>query len=146
MSKTYPMIKVGFETWYIGPATPAAEQFLKGSVQADMSNWNEWLSIEAAPHVGDTGDIPDWVWEQLAEPCPHVDEEGHGPACLVCEGDEQYFPGWEPIEDGDPNECIHEPEGHTVIYSGERLICDVSCRKCGMSGSFIIDPNDINWS
>lgn len=138
--QTWPLIKVGFSTYYTGPATPEAEQFLRENVLADMQNWNEWLTIEAVPHVGNTGDIPDWVWEQHATDCPHVDESDHGADCSVCGGDEQYFPGWKPV-DG----CAHEPEGHTVTYSGDDLICDVSCRKCGASGSFIIEPSDINW-
>jgi hypothetical protein len=46
---------------------------------------------------------------------------------------------------GDAPECDHEPEGHTITYAGDRLICDVSCRNCGKSGSFEVDPGDINW-
>lgn len=141
IKKSWPLIRVGFSTYYVGPATPAVDRFLRDSVKADMGNWNEWLEITAVPHVGSTGDIPDWVWEQVAETCPLIiDEENHGADCPVCGGDEQYFPGWKPVEG-----CAHEPEGHTVSYSGETLICDVSCRKCGTSGSFSINPEDINW-
>jgi len=46
---------------------------------------------------------------------------------------------------GEAPVCEHEPEGHTVTYSGDDLICDVSCRHCGLSGSFEVDPGDINW-
>jgi hypothetical protein len=41
--------------------------------------------------------------------------------------------------------CEHEPEGHTVHYSGERMLCDVTCRKCGRSGSFVVTSDDIDW-
>ena len=145
MGKALPLVKVGFEFWYFGPKTPRVIKALKESAVADMDSWNDWLHVDVLPHDGEVGDIPDWVWEQLSEPCPHLDEDGHGSDCLVCEGDEQYFPGWEPEEDGEPNECSHEPEGHTITYSGSELICDVSCSKCGISGSFQVTPDDINW-
>ena len=63
-----------------------------------------------------------------------------------CEGEDQYIPGWEPIDDGEPSECSHEPDAHTIAFASQTdLICDVSCGKCGMSGSFRVDPTSIQW-
>jgi hypothetical protein len=44
-----------------------------------------------------------------------------------------------------PPVCSHKPEGHTLAYSGSDLIIDVSCSECGISGSFAVDTDDINW-
>ena len=41
--------------------------------------------------------------------------------------------------------CDHEPEGHSVQYSGSESIVDVTCRKCGMSGSFRVAAVDVMW-
>lgn len=41
--------------------------------------------------------------------------------------------------------CDHQPDEHTFSYSGSDLIIDVNCRACGMSGSFRVEPSDINW-
>ena len=45
-----------------------------------------------------------------------------------------------------PSECSHEPDAHTIVFASQTdLICDVSCGKCGRSGSFRVDPTSIQW-
>jgi hypothetical protein len=43
------------------------------------------------------------------------------------------------------SKCDHIPDYDTFSYSGSELIIDTSCRECGVSGSFIVSPEDINW-
>jgi len=97
MGKKY--IKVGFSTYYYGPDTPAAREFLRATMEADLSNHSEWLhpeivEVDEDEDVIAAGEVADWVWAGLEEECPHVDEEGHDENCEICEGEGSYVPGW----------------------------------------------------
>jgi hypothetical protein len=42
--------------------------------------------------------------------------------------------------------CKHEPDWSTVTPAqGADEIMDISCKKCGASGSFPVDVEDIQW-
>ncbi len=44
------------------------------------------------------------------------------------------------------SDCEHEPDFETVQPVREMPgVVDISCRKCGLSGSSTIDPADIQW-
>lgn len=42
------------------------------------------------------------------------------------------------------DECDHQPVWTSVAHA-EDDIFDVLCRKCGTSGSFVVNPSDIQW-
>jgi hypothetical protein len=46
------------------------------------------------------------------------------------------------------DECDHDPDASSIRPADGRhqnIIVDIWCKKCGQSGSVIIDPNDIQW-
>jgi hypothetical protein len=56
----------------------------------------------------------------------------------------------EVLDEGDPNYCEGTADHKHVIdicgpADGDPSIVDVCCRVCGRSGSFAIDPKEVNW-
>lgn len=46
----------------------------------------------------------------------------------------------------DQDECEHMPDWNTVnSLDGEQGVVDINCSGCGLSGSFRIDNEDVNW-
>ena len=60
-----------------------------------------------------------------------------------------WIPGTDDLSDytlPDQDECDHAPDWSTVnSIDGEQGVVDVNCSTCGLSGSFRIDNEDINW-
>ena len=91
---TKAFIKVGFQaTWYFAPNVPGAQELLLKTIKADLANHKEFV-VEARTCDADFGDISDWVWDELAQPCPNLSDT-HDNTCDICDGDDRYFPGWD---------------------------------------------------
>lgn len=59
--------------------------------------------------------------------------------CKHCDSEVECFAHCQVALDGK-----HEPAYASVSYA-EGDVCDINCKHCGLSGSFQINPRDINW-
>ena len=41
-------------------------------------------------------------------------------------------------------DATHKPDPSSISHSDQDVI-DINCVHCGISGSFILNPDDINW-
>lgn len=60
-------------------------------------------------------------------------------ACKHCERD-QCLIHCQADKDGE-----HCPDPSTIAYAGVEDICDVVCLNCGISGSFVFFPKEVDW-